>query len=188
MAVTSDKNIEIVESRSFRTIVVKGGETPIVSPCIEPTRVVRSETETIVVSRENETAIVNECCTIPLGQGGDSGAEVSFLASCKSGLGLRDLVRISAAESNRVEKVTDNVSGPAVGVVVEKPAMTIARIRVTGVVDGYSGLLPGRKVFVSPSGLPTGVVPTSNYLQHLGVALTAETFLLNPQSVMIKRV
>ena len=187
MAVTSDKNIQIVESRSFRTIVVKGGETPVVSPRIEPIRVVRSETETIVVSLENETAIVSECCTIPLGQGGDSGAEVSFLASCESGLGIRDLVRISTSESNRVEKVTDNVGGPAVGVVVEKPAMTTARIRVTGVVDGYSGLLPGRKVFVSSAGLPTGAVPTANYLQHLGIALTAETFLLNPLGVRVKR-
>jgi hypothetical protein len=188
MAVNSDKNIEIVENRSSRTIVVKGGETPIVSPHIEPTRVIQSETETVVVSRETETSVVSECCTIPLGQAGDSGEEVSFLALCESSLNIRDIVRISTEESNKVLKVTDNFSGPAVGIVVEKPTPTTAKVRVIGVVDGYSGLLPGRKVFVSPGGLPTGIVPTANYLQHLGVALTAETFLLNPQGVRVKRV
>jgi hypothetical protein len=188
MAVNSDKNIEFIKSQSSRTIVAKGGETPIVSLHVEPTKVIQSERETVVVSRETETSVVSECCTIPLGQAGDSGEEVSFLALCESSLNVMDIVRISTAESNKVLKVTDNISGPAVGIVVEKATSTTARIRVTGIVDGYFGLLPGKRVFVSPAGLPTGTVPTVNYLQHLGVALTAETFILNPQGVRVKRV
>lgn len=106
---------------------------------------------------------------------------------CNSSLVVGDLVRESLTDDDKVLKVTNNTSGPAIGVVMEKTTATTCKVMIIGKVSGQTGLVRGRKVFVSPSGVATAASPSSNYMQVLGIAISATEYYLKPEFIRVKR-
>lgn len=107
---------------------------------------------------------------------------------CNATLQPGDLVRQSLTTDKKVLKVTDNIQGPALGIVMSKPTPTTAKVLIIGIIGGFTGLARGKKVYVSSTGIPTSTQPASNYIQVLGIAISSSEFYLKPEYIRIKRV
>lgn len=58
-------------------------------------------------------------------------------------------------------------------------------IQSAGELTGFSGLTSGAAVYLQANGILSSVIPTSGFIQQVGVALTATTLLINIQSPII---
>ena len=54
-----------------------------------------------------------------------------------------------------------------------------------GELNGFSGLTPDAPVYVSSTGTVVSTLPTSGYIQQIGIALNATTILVNIQPSLI---
>ena len=83
---------------------------------------------------------------------------------------------------------------PAVGIIIEKSSATDCLVQVTGEMKGVvSGFSAGRPLFVAVDGSLTHVIPTAlagqyAYIQSMGVALTGNSLLVDPDISIIKRI
>lgn len=125
------------------------------------------------------------------GPGGGGGLVPTFNATCASSDVVGDLVRVTAPLKvvSRVS-ITDVLTMPAIGVIIQKPSSTSAVVQCTGLIQGvYTGLTPGGMYFVGSNGRPTISVPTpgvgtSVFLQLIGVAVDADVLLLAPNLML----
>jgi len=83
---------------------------------------------------------------------------------------------------------------PAIGVIVSKFSATRCLVFTFGEMqDTYSGLTPGRVMFVGDDGSLTAVPPVpplgeSRYIQSMGVAYGASTVMIVPDFSLVKRI
>lgn len=115
-------------------------------------------------------------------------SSVTVTRNCDISLAVGDFVLESLTTANFVEKCTDNTSiAPCIGIVESKPTATTCIVKQYGLQSGFSGLTMGKHIFLSTSGTATNTVPTSDYLQILGVATSATQILINIQILRVKR-
>ena len=83
---------------------------------------------------------------------------------------------------------------PAVGVIIEKLDATTCRVKRFGELTGFSGLLPGKMLFLREDGtLGQAPVPTPGlgeyvFIQRMGTAYGEEDIYLDPNFHLVKRV
>lgn len=100
---------------------------------------------------------------------------------CEPDSVVNDFVYLSQTEENKVLVATDNNSpSPIIGFIKSKYSDVKACVYYIGRIDNYSDLLEGKKVFIGNDGLPTTSVPKSGYIQTIGISLSTEEFLFNP--------
>ena len=94
----------------------------------------------------------------------------------------------------RVASPSDIATMPAVGVVVSKKSLTECTVFAFGEMeDTYSGLTPGRVMFVGDDGslVATPPVPplgASVYIQSMGIAYGSSAMMVDPDFSMVKRI
>jgi hypothetical protein len=112
-----------------------------------------------------------------------SGNSNVIVLNCDSSLVVGDLVIHSLVSPNSVEKCINNTSiSPCIGIVESKPTPTTCIVMQFGVHNGFGGLTQGKHVFVDVTG-----IPTTGYLQVIGVATSATQILINVQALRIQR-
>ena len=117
--------------------------------------------------------------------GGGGPATSGDVVSCDVSVSIGDAVYVSASDT--VDKASAEVgvgqTEDAMGIVVEKPTTTTARIIAAGVTpDIYAGLTPKATYYVSDTtpGAITDVPPTATgaKLQEVGIALSSTKLLV----------
>jgi hypothetical protein len=123
----------------------------------------------------------------------------TFVAKCQltdvvgncvyiSGPAIGDTYQVTTAEPR-----DGATKMPAMGVIIEKTAPTDCVVQVGGEMKGVAGgLTPGKVVFVAVNGTLTHVIPTAlvgqlAYIQSMGVAVSGDVVLVDPNFAIIKR-
>jgi len=100
-----------------------------------------------------------------------------------------DIVRVESADL--VVTCSDNLNiNPAIAIVIEKPSPTTAKLMLVGYISGYSGLIPGRTLYLANDGSIAQTPPNSGenrYQQALGVALSESKILFKPEFQRLRR-
>jgi len=118
------------------------------------------------------------------------------VADCLAGDAVGNAVAVTGppvAGVKQVATVDVGAGTSALGVIVDKPTATRCVVQTSGEVGGYSGLTPGQVYWVASTGAP-GAPPAPSvgkpvvYLQALGVAVSADTLYLRPDTSMVVRV
>lgn len=105
--------------------------------------------------------------------------------ACATTVAPGDLVYHSLTANNSVVTATDNLSPePIFGLVTSKVSPTAATVIYTGIVPCP---LSRGKVFVGPDGLMTLSIPTTGYMQHLGISFGNGQMLFQPEHHRTKR-
>lgn len=109
--------------------------------------------------------------------------EYTVLAS----VAVRDLVYVSG---DKAVAVADNASmstGPCWAIVLAKPTTTTATLALSGKIAGFSGLTPSEELFVGTSGglASPGSLPTTGFIQRVGVAVSATEILFEPSEPVL---
>ena len=113
-------------------------------------------------------------------------ATVKILFTCAASVVIGDWVVASQTASEQVEAVGNNTySDLVIGAVCDKPSTTTCNVAVSGVIDGYSGLTQGKRVFIGASGLPTTTKPATGNLQVVGTAISASKILIDVSRVKV---
>ena len=86
--------------------------------------------------------------------------------------------------------ITNKTLMPAIGVIIEKPAPTVAIVQWSGEVEGFQGLVPGRVHFAGEDGSPVPAPPfvegaPITCVQRVGMALSSEAMLVIPDFSVI---
>lgn len=96
---------------------------------------------------------------------------------------VRDLVYTTGAFSADIADNHSVAKTPVIGMVIEKPSTTSATIAYFGMVEGFSGLVPGSDLFLGMSGgIITPPLPSTpgRIIQKIGQALSPAALLLDP--------
>lgn len=94
----------------------------------------------------------------------------------------RDLggLRVLLADQSYADQSNINSYGKVIG--LSKGAVVtggLLEIVTASELDGFTGLIPNTQVYLGLNGLITQTVPTSGFIQQLGVALTSTSILVN---------
>jgi hypothetical protein len=129
----------------------------------------------------------------PMRRGG-GGSTQEIDAVCAAGDAIGDVVYISADKVGSLYSVAkvdiDNAApwrGIGIGVVKSKPTATTCRVQLGGLLQGvYSGLTPGRRLFVNTSSQlspapPAPPVSGRRLSQRIAYAVSADTILIDPK-------
>jgi len=120
----------------------------------------------------------------------DSLPEV-FEAACSASESVRDAVFFSAASAVGTCDPLDEDKMPAVGVIETKPTATTCVVRRAGSLGGFTGLVPGKKLFVAEDGALEHApiarpVTDLRYVQSVAVAQTPTSILVLVDTSMVK--
>lgn len=139
-------------------------------------------------NRTNSFVASNVQAAIEEAKAAATAIELDILFSCAASVAIGDIVVPSLTTDDTVEKLTSNVySSLVVGFVSAKPTTTTCKVRIMGVLSGFSGLTRGLPVFVSTSGTPTTTFPATGHRQVLGLAKNATTIVINIEMMKVER-
>lgn len=163
--------------------------SPTYTQAVTPSDPLPNDSTELAISKLHASAIESSGFILDLQSAVSENTEITtVLRNCLVGASVGDLVMESASVANTVDITTNNVdSRPIIGVIVEKPTTTTARIASSGTVTGLSGLSKGDTVFLSASGTITSTVPVSGYIQYLGVASEIDEVNFQPSIIRVKR-
>jgi len=100
---------------------------------------------------------------------------------------LDDLVYQSGFNREVVKAINNNSNNPIIGVVTDVISSTDVTVTYLGVFDIPDNVLEGQKVFISSSGTVTSDLPSVDYVQVLGHAVTTNRIYFNPAVRRTKR-
>lgn len=110
----------------------------------------------------------------------DAVEAVDIEYACNVTTAVGDVVIFSTITVGKVDELTSNVYGDlALGIVKTKTSTITCVVRLFGELSGFSGLSPGRRVFVGTGGAPTTTKPATGHLQIIGKATSATEILVN---------
>ena len=99
-----------------------------------------------------------------------------------------DIVFLSDINEHYVIKIIDNNSiNPAIGIVTSILSGNKVKVSNFGYFDIGNNLVSGKKLYISPVGEFTTILPDDNYIQVMGVAISNNRIFLNPQFQRTKR-
>lgn len=114
------------------------------------------------------------------------------ILSCEETLEVGDLVAVDRNQGDHVIKADprDEDRMPAIGIVAAKPFPEQAVVRVSGIFDGATGIVPGRIHWVSRNGRATSILPTpvpgeeGIFQQEIGVGVTTTGISISPNFLL----
>lgn len=122
------------------------------------------------------------------------GTDFSIQANCDAGVSEGDVVYVSSDKVGsyyQVAKVdidnTDSVQAIGIGIVSSKSSSTTCTVYLSGVLPGvYSGLTPGKRLFVDTSARlvqtpPSRPLSGKRIVQKVAYALASDTILIRPE-------
>lgn len=89
-------------------------------------------------------------------------------------------LRVLLADQSYADQSDVNSYGKVIG--LSKGAVVtggLLEIVTASELDGFTGLIPNTQVYLGLNGLVTQIVPTTGYIQQVGVALTSTSILVN---------
>lgn len=97
-------------------------------------------------------------------------------------LATRDIggLRVLLADQSYADQSDETSFGKVIG--ISKGAVVTGEwldIITSSELNGFTGLTPNELIYLGSNGLITQTVPTSGYIQQLGVALTSTSILVN---------
>jgi len=117
-----------------------------------------------------------------------SAESIVVVRNCAITAAVLDLTMESDNIVDGVDSVIDNADvRPIIGLIISKPTTTTCEVLLLGAMDGFSGLIKGKKVYVGTNGLVTQTLVTTGYIQTLGVASDVDTVNFNPQLTRVLR-
>jgi hypothetical protein len=124
---------------------------------------------------------------VALARNADNAKRILIPFGCDVTVAVGDFVYQDSATDEWVKTATNNtLVSQVIGVVYAKPQAQIASVLILGIAEGFSGLITGSRVFLSPTGTPTNTRPTSGFVHNLGVAVSETDFLLIPNNIRVK--
>jgi hypothetical protein len=110
-----------------------------------------------------------------------------IIANCDVSLEVSDWVAIGTTDNEVVLADASSADTPAIGVITEKPTTTTAKVMISGEFDGFSGLTPRDRIFLSTvagehvinqdfAPVPYGY----KLVQRLGVAKSSTSVIVAP--------
>ena len=141
---------------------------------------------TVALQEETIEVFIDDCC---LAVGGGSGVDPHILPFSYDDdtIEVGDLVYIDSVLPTKVNKAIDNKSpNPIIGIVHTK-SPSILQVLMWGSVQAGDNISPGRKLYVSPIGTITDVLPEDDYVQVIGTILDTSEILIRPEQIRVKR-
>lgn len=89
-------------------------------------------------------------------------------------------LRVLLADQSYADQINISSYGKVIG--LSKGAVVtggLLEIVTASELDGFTGLIPNTQVYLGLNGLITQTVPTSGFIQQLGVAITSTSILVN---------
>jgi hypothetical protein len=133
---------------------------------------------------------------LPAEGGGTSSDSLILDASCDAALVVGDCVYAVGIDLGGLPQValcdiTNPVKVPAIGLLESKSAPTICKVRLFGVSSSFFTLTGGQKYYVGFNGKLTLTQPLMTgrfYVQIMGIALDASTFLVKVNYPIVRNV
>ncbi len=144
---------------------------------------------TVNIALEGKASAVHEHSISDIVDFSDAAQAVDKVITlyCDVSATVGSLVFQDGTLSEKVTVATSNTDiRPIIGIIKSKPSPAVAKVLLIGVAGGFSGLVKGKNVFISNSGLVTSARPTTGYIQKLGVALSESTVLFIPSTQRVK--
>lgn len=123
--------------------------------------------------------------------GGSGPSPLDLLCACEESIQVRDMVAQSTTANKVIPACADDVLTEALGCVYSKPTPTTALVRALGEVNGFAGLTPRDRVFLST--VPGEYLINPNFspipeefkiIQRLGTAISTNTIVVTPRVVI----
>lgn len=148
-------------------------------------RYVRGDANGIAITSSDDLAQLLNVGAVPDGGGGGGGNGDSLVDptvySCPPTVALYDAVYLSGANAVDLADGDNPITFPCMGIVVEKPTATTAKVAYAGKVAGFAGLVPGDTYFIDTTpGQITNTAPSNpgDVVQKIGWARNATTLVL----------
>jgi hypothetical protein len=146
-----------------------------------------------VIEEVINVQVVDEPIIVNVGEissGGSDGSS-NIILECEHSeilLEVNDLVYFDDTIENKIHKAIDNNSiSPVIGVVFAILSPTSAQILIDGILRGANVFSLSKKLYVSPLGKMTTVLPEENYVQVIGSVIDNISIHFNPEITRIKR-
>jgi hypothetical protein len=136
----------------------------------------------ILVSPPTGKIVVSEGLQGPPGA---SGAEIPLNFSAGETIGSNRVVRLSSGTAMYADNTILSHANKVIGISTQ--AKTIGQslpVQVAGVLDGFTGLTPDAPVYLQANGVVNSTLPTSGFVQQIGIATTSTKILINIQPIV----
>lgn len=137
----------------------------------------------IITSVSQESTVITSGIQGPPGPSGAS-ATISYIAGSNLSGGmcivLENSTAISASNTNLTHagKIIGITTGSALS---GNPAI----IQAVGELEGFYGLTVNSKVYLQSNGTISSIIPTTGFIQQVGIALTSTKILINLQPSLV---
>jgi len=139
--------------------------------------------DSIVVLTDNVATVITSSAQGPPGVSGAS-ATISYMAGTNLSGGIA--VILSSSTAIAANSTTLAHAGKVVGITTGAVLIgNPATIQASGELEGFSGLTINSKVYLQSNGTITSTIPTTGFIQQVGVALTTTKVLINIQPSLI---
>lgn len=138
--------------------------------------------DTIVIT-DTTFSIITSATQGPAGISGAS-ATIVYIAGVdigsNRGIVLDNLTAIYA--DNTITSQAGKFIGISINAVTQGSNVII---QTSGEIDGFSGLTPNSKIYLQANGVLTSTIPTSGFIQQVGIALSTTKLLINIQPSLV---
>lgn len=107
--------------------------------------------------------------------------------NCDVSAAVLDWVVLSQVTPGSVEVVSDNTYDDLIlGIICAKPTSITCEVLTQGRIDGLAGLTPGKRAFISTSGVANTSRPLTGSVQVVGKAISATELLVEVSGVKVR--
>ena len=129
------------------------------------------------------STIITSAIQGPVGVSGTS-AIISYTAGANISGGIGVILNNSTAIA--ANSTTLAHAGKVIGITTGAVVIgNVANIQTSGELEGFSGLTINSKVYLQANGTITSTIPTTGFIQQIGIALTATKVLINIQPSLV---
>lgn len=116
-----------------------------------------------------------------------SSTEITKVFDCDSSVSVGDIVFISTTDNKVEANINNRELKKSIGIVIEKITTETAKVLTHGECSiSFSGLVRGKKVYISTSGSLTTTIPTTGYLHCIGECIANNYVYVNISNERIK--
>ena len=124
--------------------------------------------------------------TGPTGPQGLSGASAPIVYTAGETLGGHRGVILSNSTAIYADSTILAHADKLIGINTDATLLgDIAYIRTSGELEGFTGLTINSKVYLQSNGVLTSTIPTTGFIQQVGIALTSTKILINIQPSIV---
>jgi hypothetical protein len=125
---------------------------------------------------------------VALARNAEESQRVVVAMSCDSSAAVGDLVYQDSVQPTKAVVATNNTTvNQVIGAIYSKGTPTTCKVITQGLIDVYSGLSVGGRVFLSTAGTLTQTPPSTGYVHNLGLAVSSSSVLFIANNVRVKR-